>query len=56
MGEQGPGGLLGRGRDRRDQPLRRAGRDRGADNTTVYAEMMGFSEADIEAFKRDGVM
>ena len=41
---------------KRDHKIKYAGRDRGADNKAVYAEMMGFTEADIEAFKRDGVM
>ena len=41
---------------KRDHKIKHAGRDRGADNTAVYAEAMGFTEADIEAFKRDGVM
>lgn len=40
----------------RDHAVKHAGRDRGADNATVYRELMGFSERDIAALKREGVV
>lgn len=40
---------------RRDHQIKHAGRDRGTDNTSVFASL-GISEAEVEALKRDGVV
>jgi crotonobetainyl-CoA:carnitine CoA-transferase CaiB-like acyl-CoA transferase len=40
----------------RDHQVRHAGRDRGTDNRSVYAELLGYTDQDLDALRRDGIV